>query len=97
MRAHPAWPGRVAAAHTVVRESRVESEHHLDVAALAAMRTPTLLLLGGDSPAFFREGTRLVEQALPDSRILELPGQQHVAMDTIPEEFVAAVQSFLMA
>jgi pimeloyl-ACP methyl ester carboxylesterase len=97
MRAHPAWPGRVAAAHTVVREIRLEAEYRFDFDRIRGIRTPTLLLLGGDSPAFFHEATRRVDAALPDSRILEMPGQQHVAMDVIPDEFVAAVRLFALS
>ena len=94
MRAHPAWPARVAAAHTVVREIRIEAEYSLDTERIRAIQTPTLLLLGGESPAFFHEATRRVNAALPDSQILVLPGQQHIAMDLIPDEFVRIVASF---
>lgn len=97
MRAHPAWPGRVAAAHTVARELRIEAEYALDFDRLRDIKTPTLLLLGGDSPAFLQEATRRVDAALLDSRILEWPGQQHIAMDLIPEQFVAAVRSFVLS
>jgi pimeloyl-ACP methyl ester carboxylesterase len=96
LKAHPAWPGRVAAAHTVVREVRIEAEYRLDFDALRGVRLPTLLLLGGASPPFFREATRRVHEALPDSRIVELPGQQHLAMDAIPDEFVEIVRSFVL-
>lgn len=96
MKLHPAWQGRVAAVHTVAREIGLESEYRLDFDRLRLIRTPTLLLLGGDSPAFFHEATRRVDAALPDSRILELPGQQHIAMDLIPDRFVSAVRSFLI-
>lgn len=96
MKLHPAWQGRVAAVHTVAREIGLESEYRLDFDRLRLIRTPTLLLLGGDSPAFFHEATRRVDAALPDNRILELPGQQHIAMDLIPDRFVSAVRSFLI-
>lgn len=97
MRAHPGWPGRVAAAHTVSREVRIEGEYRLDFDRLRTVETPTLLLLGGASPAFFHEATRRVDSALPNSRIHEIPGQQHVAMDMIPTEFVEIVRSFVVS
>jgi pimeloyl-ACP methyl ester carboxylesterase len=96
LRAHHAWPGRVAAAHTLLREIRVESDYRLDFGRLRTVRVPTLLLLGGESPAFFHEVTRRLDTALPDSRILEMPGQQHLAMDTIPNDFVEAVRTFVL-
>lgn len=97
LRAHPAWPGRLAAAHTLGREIRIEAEYRLDFDRLRAVRTPALLLLGGDSPAYQHEATRRLDAVLPVSRILEMPGQQHMAMDTIPAEFVEMVRSFLVA
>lgn len=95
LRAHPAWPGRVAAAHTVVREVRLENSYHPDLEQFRRLDAPTLLLLGGDSPLFLREATQRLYAILPNSRIHEMPGQQHVAMDTIPEEFVRVVNEFL--
>jgi pimeloyl-ACP methyl ester carboxylesterase len=94
LRAHPAWPGRIAAAHTLAREMRVEEEYRLDFDCLRDVRCPTLFLLGGDSPPFLQDATRRLHAALPGSRIQAMPGQQHVAMDTIPEEFVGFVTQF---
>jgi pimeloyl-ACP methyl ester carboxylesterase len=56
---------------------------------------PTLLLLGGDSPQFFRSATEALTAILPNSRIVELPGQQHIAMDTAPDIFIREVVMFL--
>lgn len=97
MREHPAWPARVAAAHTLTREMHVEREYALDLARLRTVTTPTLLLLGGESQAQFREATERLDRALPHSRVHEMPGQQHVAMDVIPDEFVRIVSEFLLA
>ena len=94
LRASPAWPARVAAAHTISREIRLESQYRPDLDRLRALRVPTLLLLGGDSPQFFREATRQLNDALPGSRVHEIPGQQHVAMDMVPEEFARLVTVF---
>lgn len=62
---------------------------------MRAIRVPTLLLLGGDSPAFFRASTEAAHAALPDAWMVELPGQQHAAMDTAPDLFVREVLAFL--
>ncbi|HEY6635064.1 MAG TPA: alpha/beta hydrolase, partial [Acidimicrobiia bacterium] len=59
------------------------------------LRTPTLLLLGGDSPELFRQATEVVHEAIAGSRVVVLPGQQHIAMDTNPELFLAEVMGFL--
>jgi pimeloyl-ACP methyl ester carboxylesterase len=59
------------------------------------MKTPALLLLGGDSPSVFHKITELVHSALLNSRIVVMPGQQHIAMDTNTELFVNEVKKFL--
>ena len=97
MRSDPAWPARLAAAHTVAREIRFQTGYRLDMQKLQTMRTPTLLLLGEDSPSFFHEATKQLHVGLPDNRIYKFHGQQHVAMDMIPDEFVRVVVEFLLA
>ena len=94
-KASPAFPARVAAAHTLPRELRTAEQYQLAPARLEAVGAPTLLLLGGDSPAFFKAGIEAVHAALPNSRIVVLPGQQHIAMDTAPDLFVREVSAFL--
>jgi len=95
LRSLPAWEARVAAAHTIPRELHVTNTYRLDPARLAGIRVPTLLLLGGDSPAFFRTSTEALGAALPDARVVVLSGQQHAAMDTAPELFAREVLAFL--
>ncbi|WP_410507494.1 alpha/beta hydrolase [Methanosarcina hadiensis] len=60
------------------------------------MKTPTLLLLGGDSSPVYRDFIKQIDAALPNSRIVVMPGQQHVAMNTAPELFIAEVARFLI-
>lgn len=91
----PNWPARVAAAHTILREMRLTEAYAFEPGRFAAMRTPTLMLLGGDSPPFLTRATEVVHQALPASRLVVMAGQQHAAMDTAPELFVAEVFAFL--
>lgn len=95
LRGLPAWQRRVAAVHTVTREARAATDYVLDATRFAAMRTPTLLLVGGDSPAYFQRGVELAHAALPDARVVVLPGQQHAAIDTAPELFAREVLAFL--
>lgn len=96
LRSSPAWPGRVAAAHTILRELEASNEGYcFDPLKFAHVTTPTLLLLGGASPAFFAAAINKVHNALPNSRIVIMPGQQHVAMNSAPDLFVRAVLDFL--
>ena len=96
LKTSPSWQGRLAAAHTIPREMQDTSGQHVfDVEALRNMKTPTLLLLGGDSPAFFGAAIDLLHRTLPNNRVVVLPGQQHVAINTAPDLFLREVLQFL--
>lgn len=93
--ASPAWPGRLAAAHTLPREMRAQGAYHFNPERFQNLTLPVLLLLGGASPARFQASTKLLQSALPNARVVTLPGQGHTAMDTAPDLFVAEVLHFL--
>ncbi len=96
LKAHPVWPARLAAAHTIAREADEEERYGVDLTRLQALTVPTLLLLGGDSPAAFAEATACFSASIPISRVRELVGQRHIAMDTAPQQFVDAIISFAL-
>jgi pimeloyl-ACP methyl ester carboxylesterase len=91
----PSWPNRVAAAHTVVRETRVEDGYRFDPARFASLAVPTLLLVGTESPPELLASTRPLADALPNVRVVAMAGQGHVAMLTAPDLFVTEVLGFL--
>jgi pimeloyl-ACP methyl ester carboxylesterase len=91
----PSWPARVAAAHTIVRELRIDDGYRFDPQRFADLSVPTLLLAGGDSPPFLQESTAALAEALPGARVVTLAGQQHIAMDTAPDRFADEVLAFL--
>jgi len=96
LRSLPNWEARMAAAHTIPREMRAADEgYQFDEARFATMSTPTLMLLGGDSPPFLKRATEIVSAALPSCRTVVLPGQQHTAMNTAPAMFLREVVGFL--
>ncbi|TWP50663.1 alpha/beta hydrolase [Lentzea tibetensis] len=94
-RSLPSWPGRVAAAHTVVRELRANDRYSFDAARFAELTTPTLLLAGGDSPPDETVSTEALAKALPNARVTTMAGQGHVAMLTAPRLFASEVLGFL--
>lgn len=94
IRAQPTWPSRVAAAHTVPREMGVALKADPD--ELAAVRQPTLLLVGGDSPGPMQDETRALAQSLHNVTMVTLAGQQHIADQIAPEEFTRHVLAFLV-
>lgn len=91
----PTSPTPATAVHTLPRELRADDVHRFDPARIAGVRLPTLLLLGGDSPAFFKAAIEKVHAAMPDSRVVVMPGQQHTAINTAPALFLREVQGFL--
>jgi pimeloyl-ACP methyl ester carboxylesterase len=97
MRSLPVWQARVAGAHTIPRELRAVKAYTFDPERFENLGMPTLLLSGGDSPAAFLKAAEAVDGALPDSRIVVMPGQGHSAMDTGTDLFTAEVLRFLEA
>lgn len=95
-KADPSWAGRVAAAHTVVRETRAEDEYRFDPNRFATLRVPTLLLAGSETATDLAASTDTLAAALPGARKVEMAGQGHVAMLTAPELFVAELLGFLL-
>ena len=96
LKASPVFADMVAAAHTVPREHDAEEAYHFGPERFKDFNVPTLLLLGGDSPEFFRTEVEAVNAAMPNSRIVVLPGQQHIAHYTAPDLFAREVMSFLL-
>jgi pimeloyl-ACP methyl ester carboxylesterase len=97
LRSLPAWEARLAVAHTIPREELASREYAFEPDRFRALRVPTLFLQGGDSPEPFGAAAQAVQTALPDCRLVVMPGQRHAAMDTGTELFTAEVLRFLEA
>lgn len=90
-----AWAIRLANARTLPRELRAEESYIFVPERFAGVRTPTLLLVGSDSPHRESENAEAVANAMADAQVVTLPGQQHLAMYTAPDLFVREVVRFL--
>ena len=93
----PLWDARIPQAVTIPREILVDRSYQFEPDRFAKLHLPSMLLLGEDSPAFARQAVHAVAAALPNSRIVILPGQQHMAHHTNPEIFAKEVLGFLLA
>ena len=93
----PEWQGRLAAAHTLPREIDAVGHYRFEAQRFAGIAMPVLLMLGGESPAYFGAAIDMLAAALPRSRKVVLPGQRHVAMDTAPDLFADEVLAYLTA
>jgi pimeloyl-ACP methyl ester carboxylesterase len=60
---------------------------------LTGITQPTLVIVGAASPPFMVEAAQAVSKALPDGRLVELYGQQHV----VPPEVLAPVLAVFLA
>ena len=95
MRSQPAWQARMAAAHTIPRELRAVKAYRFDPERFGSLEVPTLLMGGGASPVALRKALEVVDDALPDSRVVVMEGQGHAAMDTGTDHFTGEVLHFL--
>lgn len=88
------WPERIAAAHTIHRELVAIDNYRFEAHKFRTMQTPTQLFLGGDSPTRRRDIALTLKASLPNSRIVELEGQQHGAVRTAPDLLVDEIVRF---
>ena len=91
----PLWEARIPQATTIPREMLVDRSYRFEPGRIDGFNMPSMLLLGEDSPPFARQSVEAVASALPDSRIVILPSQQHMAHHTNPELFAKEVLEFL--
>jgi pimeloyl-ACP methyl ester carboxylesterase len=96
-RADASWPARVAAAPTLLRETRAEQSGVFDPRGAPPVVVPTLMLQGSESPEFLGSDTRVVAATLPDVRVVVMEGQAHVANTLVPDVFAGHVLSFLQS
>jgi pimeloyl-ACP methyl ester carboxylesterase len=94
MRSQPVWQARVSAAHTIPRELRAVKAYRFNAKRFEDLGVPTLVLSGGDSPAALKSAAEAVAEALPDCRVVGMPGQGHAAMDTGTDLFTTEVLRF---
>jgi pimeloyl-ACP methyl ester carboxylesterase len=91
----PSWPARMALAHTLPRELRSTKSYRFDKNRFENYGVPTLLVLGGDSVARYRNAIDLLHASLAGSKLSVLAGERHGAIDSAPELFAATVLDFL--
>ena len=96
MKSRPSWPGLVATVELSMRQDRALSQYRFDRGRARTLSAPTLLMLGSKtaSPELKRSIDALSE-TWTDSEVRIFEGQEHNAMDAIPQQFAAALSSFL--
>lgn len=67
----------------------------LDADQVRSVHTPTLLINGERSPSLFHRVIDRLEELLPDSERIEIPGASHIIHEDNAPDYNAAVRSFL--
>jgi pimeloyl-ACP methyl ester carboxylesterase len=97
MKARPSWPARVAGVARQIREIRALDQYHFDAKKVSALKIPTLLLTGSKTASpDLKRATEVLMATLPNRKLIVFEGQEHNAMDNIPQEFAETVTKFLL-
>ena len=97
MKARSSWSGQVAGIGKQIREIRALDRYRFDADRMRGMKVPTLLLTGSKtaSPDLKRAISSLMD-CLPNHSLIVFQGQEHNAMDMVPQEFAETVTKFLL-
>ena len=96
MKARPVWPSRVAGIDIQIREIRALSKYRFDARRMSRLKTPTLLLTGSKTASpQLKQAIKSLLGSLPNRTLFVFEGEQHNAMDTIPQQFAEVVMNFL--
>jgi pimeloyl-ACP methyl ester carboxylesterase len=94
MRGAPFRPGLEKIAHTLAYDARITGDASLPHEVAAAVETPTLVIDGGESWPFLRNGAAALAKALPNGSRATLPGETH---HINPEAVAGVLAPFLGA
>jgi len=98
MRKRPNWPERVAGIDIQMREIRALNKYRFDAKRARKLPTPTLLLTGSKTTSpQLKQAIKSLTNTLPHRTLVVFEGQEHNAMDTIPQQFALVVTKFLEA
>ena len=97
MKSQAAWPNRVSGIDIQIREIRALSKYRFDAKRMRTLKTPTLLLAGSKTASpQLKQATSALMDTLTKRTLVVFEGQEHNAMDRIPQQFAAAVTNFLL-
>jgi pimeloyl-ACP methyl ester carboxylesterase len=82
-------------APTASYDARIVGDYLCDAHSLRALRFPVLLFAGERSPDWLRAGVDALAWALPEDKLVTLPGQDHLALQTAPEVVAREISRFL--
>lgn len=87
MRNSPMWPQIEAVAHTIPYDCTIMGDtmsgNPSTLRKWASVTVPTLVMVGGASPAFFHHGAQTLVDILPNAKSRVLAGQDHGPADEV--------------
>ena len=97
MKARPSWRGLLASIDSSIRQDRALTAYHFDPKRMSTLHVPTLLLIGSEtaSPQLKQAISGLLD-SLPNRSLFIFEGQEHNAMDAVPQQFAEVVGNFLL-
>jgi pimeloyl-ACP methyl ester carboxylesterase len=96
MKARPSWPALVASIDSQLRQIRALAGYRFDPKRIGRLTVPTLIVTGSKtSSPQLKLAINGLMQSLPNRRLVVFEGQEHNAMETVPEEFANTVIDFL--
>lgn len=96
MKARPNWSTRVAGIDIQIREIRSLGKYRFTASRMRKLKTPTLLLAGGDSASpQLRQAIKSLMDTLPNRTLYVFQAEGHNAMDSKPQQFAEVVMNFL--
>jgi pimeloyl-ACP methyl ester carboxylesterase len=97
LKAQPSWPSRVAGIDIQIREIRALSRYRFEPKHVKKLKAPTLLLSGSKTASpQLKQAIRSLMDWLPNRSLYVFEGQEHNAMDNLPEQFAETVTNFLL-
>lgn len=98
MKARPSWSALKASIDSQIRQIRALAGYRFNPKHVSTLKVPTLLLTGSKtSSPQLKSAIDSLMQCLPNRKVVVFEGQQHNAMDTIPQQFASAVIDFLQS
>ncbi|MGW1720715.1 alpha/beta fold hydrolase [Streptomyces sp. NPDC002156] len=91
----PVWATRASMTPTWAREVRAIDAFGDDLDRFARLTMPTLLVTGEFSPPVLLDISQRLQEALPNSRLAQIPGHAHEAYLTAPETLAEEILSFV--
>ena len=89
----PVWPGCVELVEEVIRMNYAVERY--DLPETLDVDLPALVLTGTEGPEFLRESARAVDDALPNSRLVDFEGVSHSGPAAAPERVTGELDAFV--